>query len=531
MITLSLLHLRMCFLYKLVDCFPERLECCFKMGRVDIAYFYNLPRAELLRHIQQMLAVLTDEQIETCFAKETKKLGKPSSRSLMDWSTIPLRHIAIQVCYDGTEYAGLAQQPNREYTIEELLLNALRGAALIPQHAEASDVHFERSGRTDRGVSAAGQVFSFYVRTNNKGMGPQPIPAPDPRFYRDRRDGLTPPAKPSDSATDDRGADGDLVNAEKEPELKQVPQEQEIDYVSAINMRLPETIRVLGWAPVDENFSARHSTSSRRYVYMFGEVGSLNIRRMAEACTKLVGFHDFRNICKPSLDSIKTFERVIFSCFLEIDGQPYDCENDRMAMKENSTLSLVVCGSAFLYHQIRCIASLLLHIGAELEPPSLISDLLNVEQFPGKPDYPIAPGELLLFERAEYTPTRLPKFYLSGPSYRFLTKNIRFLQSKALARARVYGVALSLLSEARTCQSVSSGGPPRACDHPLVAITMTHKITDLCEVYIEGGLSLFKLEKYRRITNRPFDGTLEHRLRERQKELAMYKENKKHGEQ
>ncbi|EFO63491.1 Pseudouridylate synthase, putative [Giardia lamblia P15] len=515
----------MYFLCKLVDCFLEGLGCCFKMRRVDIAYFYSLPRAELLRHIQQMLAVLTDEQIETCFAKETKKLGKPSSRSLMDWSTIPLRHIAIQVCYDGTEYAGLAQQPNKEYTIEELLLNALRDAALIPQYATASDVHFERSGRTDRGVSAAGQVFSFYARTNNKAMTPQSIPVPDPRFYRDRRDGLTPPAKPNDNV------DGDLVNSEKEPELKQVPQEQEIDYVSAINMRLPETIRVLGWAPVDENFSARHSTSSRHYIYTFGQIGSLNIRRMAEACTKLVGFHDFRNICKPSLDSIKTFERVIFSCYLEIDGQPYECENDRMVIKENSSLSLVVCGSAFLYHQIRCIASLLLHIGAELEPPSLISDLLNIENFPGKPDYPIAPGELLLFEKAEYTSTRLPKFYLSGPSYRFLTKNIRFLQSKALARARVYGAALNLLSEARTCQVVSNSGPPRACDHPLVSITLTHKITDLCEVYIEDGLSLFKLEKYRRITNRPFDGTLEHRLRERQKELAMYKENKKHDDQ
>lgn len=498
------------------------------MRRMNISYFYSLPRAELLRYIQQMLDVLTDEQIGACFAKETKKLGKPSSRSLMDWSTIPLRHIAIQVCYDGTEYAGLAQQSNKEYTIEELLLNALRDAALIPQHATANDIHFERSGRTDRGVIAAGQVFSFYARTNNKEITPQPIPAPDPRFYRDRRDGMAPPTKPNDNFDETRG--GDTVSAGKEPELKQVPQEVEIDYVSAINMRLPETIRVLGWAPVDENFSARHSTSSRRYIYTFGQVGSLNIQRMAEACTTLVGFHDFRNICKPSLDNVKTFERVIFSCQLEIDGQPYECEGSRAAVSEDSSLSLVVCGSAFLYHQVRCIASLLLHIGAELEPPSIISDLLDVTRFPGKPDYPIAPGELLIFEKAEYTPTRLPKLYLSGPSYQFLTKNLRFLQSKALAKARMYSAALKLLSEANTCPSIPINNTTRACDHPLVGITLTHKITNLCEVYIEDGLSLFRLDKYRRITTRPFDASLECRLKERQKELAAYKESRKQNE-
>lgn len=496
------------------------------MKGIDISYFYSLPRAELLRHIQQMLNVLTDEQMEACFAKETKKLSKPSSRSQIDWSTIPLRHIAIQVCYDGTEYAGLAQQSNKEYTIEELLLNALRTAALIPQQATASDIHFERSGRTDRGVSAAGQVFSFYARTNNKEMTPKPIPTPDPRFYRDRRSGV------SEAEAADNGDDS--TAAEREPELKQVPLELEIDYVSAINMRLPETIRVLGWAPVDKNFSARHSTSARRYIYTFGQVGPLNIDRMAEACTKLVGFYDFRNICKPALDSIKTFERIIFSCNLEIDGQPYEYEiskSGRVPINKDSILSLVVCGSAFLYHQIRCIASLLLHVGAELEPPSVISDLLDTTRFPGKPDYPIAPGELLLFDRAEYTPTRLPNFYRSGPSYRFLTKNLRFLQSKALAKARVYDSALKLLSEAKTHVSTSSNEATRACDHPLVGITLTHKITDLCEIYIENGLSLFKLDKYQRITNRPFDATLDDRLKERQKELAAYKENRKQSDQ
>lgn len=492
------------------------------MKRLDISYFYSLPRAELLRHIQQMLNVLTDEQMDTCFAKEAKKLCKPSSRSLMDWSTIPLRHIAIQVCYDGTEYAGLAQQSSKEYTIEELLLNALRTAALIPQQATASDIHFERSGRTDRGVSAAGQVFSFYARTNNKEVTAKPIPQPDPRFYRDRRDGMS----------DDKNVDTaeNCTEADKEPELKQIPPETEIDYVSAINMRLPETIRVLGWAPVDENFSARHSTSARRYIYIFGQVGTLNVDRMAEACTQLIGFHDFRNICKPALDSIKTFERIIFSCNLEIDGQPYEYKSsisNKVIITKDSSLSLIVCGSAFLYHQIRCIASLLLHIGAELEPPSIVSDLLDVTRFPGKPDYPIAPGELLLFERAEYTPSRLSSFHLSGPAYRFLTKNLRFLQSKALAKATVYSTALKLLSEAKIPSSTTSSETFRACDHPLVGITLTHKITELCEVYVENGISLFHLDKYQRITNRPFDATLDDRLKERQRELTAYKESRK----
>ena len=49
-----------------------------------------------------------------------------------------------------------------------------------------------------------------------------------------------------------------------------------------------------------------------------------------------------------------------------------------------------IVGQAFLWHQIRCIASVLFLVGSGLESPGVISDLLDVKRNPGKPSYPLA---------------------------------------------------------------------------------------------------------------------------------------------
>ncbi len=49
-------------------------------------------------------------------------------------------------------------QETVEATVEGLLFSALRKTRLIPEQAEISSLQYSRCGRTDKGVSALGQV-------------------------------------------------------------------------------------------------------------------------------------------------------------------------------------------------------------------------------------------------------------------------------------------------------------------------------------------------------------------------------------
>lgn len=64
-----------------------------------------------------------------------------------------------------------------------------------------------------------------------------------------------------------------------------------------------------------------------------------------------------------------------------------------------STVELVVEGSSFLWHQIRCIVAILLLIGERKEEPTIIDDLLNIEKYPCKPQYTMcSESPLILFD-------------------------------------------------------------------------------------------------------------------------------------
>lgn len=63
-------------------------------------------------------------------------------------------------------------------------------------------------------------------------------------------------------------ADASHTN-EGQPEVEALPVSQEINYANILNKVLPKEIRVLGWAPVASNFSARYDCISRTYKYYF----------------------------------------------------------------------------------------------------------------------------------------------------------------------------------------------------------------------------------------------------------------------
>lgn len=102
-------------------------------------------------------------------AVSQKPKPKPSSRPY-DFHTHPTRKIALLFSYQGWPYSGLAIQarPTPLPTVEQLLLSALEKTHLIEVGKGWEGCDFARCGRTDRGVSSAGQVATLVVKSKRK---------------------------------------------------------------------------------------------------------------------------------------------------------------------------------------------------------------------------------------------------------------------------------------------------------------------------------------------------------------------------
>ena len=204
-----------------------------------------------------------------------------------DMSRYAQQHTALRVAYLGPAYQGSAYTPGAD-TVAGRLLEACTKTCLI---ADRESCGLSLGGRTDKGVSAFGQVFALRLRSN-----------------------LPPPA-----GGDTGGAEaaGDEARREK----------KEIDYVRVLNRVLPEDIRVLAAQPVPEDFSARFSASHRTYRYFFVR-GELELAPMREAAARLQGEFDFRNFCKID-PAVSNFRRTVLSATIQpaaggpVSGPPH----------------------------------------------------------------------------------------------------------------------------------------------------------------------------------------------------------------
>lgn len=167
----------------------------------------------------------------------------------MDFSKYQKRNVALNIAYRGFDYQGFALSEQAEKTIESELFQAMRKTKLVPEGVGWREMGYSRGGRTDKGVSAAGQVVALELRS--KGLA---------------------------------GADP-------------VDEKDEYDYCNIINSAMSENVRVIGWKTIDPEFSARFSAKSRTYKYFFvRRRGELDMGRMREAAGYLVGDHDFRYV-------------------------------------------------------------------------------------------------------------------------------------------------------------------------------------------------------------------------------------------
>ena len=81
--------------------------------------------------------------------------GAGKARRAFDFSAHGRRHVALKIAYLGWGYQGFASQENTSNTIEEKLFEALTKTRLVESRQTAN---YHRCGRTDKGVSAFGQV-------------------------------------------------------------------------------------------------------------------------------------------------------------------------------------------------------------------------------------------------------------------------------------------------------------------------------------------------------------------------------------
>ncbi|KAF2753340.1 pseudouridine synthase [Pseudovirgaria hyperparasitica] len=364
-------------------------------------------------------------------ARDSKKPSKierqykkiKSKPNTFDPSRYNTRLIALKFAYLGQRYNGYEHHTGNDTplpTIEEVLWQALIKTKLIcPQKRDGAstpqstpgryevDVNWDgceysKCGRTDKGVSAFGQVIGIRVRSNRP-------------MEKDK--GVNTGITESSSQTNLQQQDLQ-TNDNVEPEIPFDPVGDEIPYVQMLNRVLPPDVRILAWCPNPPlNFSARFHCRERRYKYFFTQPaynpipggtadssrpmhGHLSISAMREAAHHLVGCHDFRNLCKiDASKQITNWKRRIFHADIEEIGSlpdPSYVQGPSAHADTPKLYAIVVHGSAFLWHQIRHIASILFLIGQGIETPDLVPQLLDITVNPRKPSYEMAPDAPLV---------------------------------------------------------------------------------------------------------------------------------------
>ncbi|KAE8285190.1 tRNA pseudouridine synthase A [Larimichthys crocea] len=100
-------------------------------------------------------------------AQDAKRI-KAEGEQAEDEKKYPKKKVALLLAYSGKGYYGMQRNPGTTQfrTIEDDLVTALIKSGCIPENHgdEMKKMSFQRCARTDKGVSAAGQVVSLKVR-------------------------------------------------------------------------------------------------------------------------------------------------------------------------------------------------------------------------------------------------------------------------------------------------------------------------------------------------------------------------------
>lgn len=224
-----------------------------------------------------------------------------------------LRNWKVTVQYDGTKYQGWQIQPDFP-TVQEEIQKVLSGIYKSP-------IQIDGSGRTDAGVHALGQVFTF-------------------------------------------------------KETREV-KFTEASIVVALNSLLPADIKLLEAEVVPDDFHARFSAVGKTYIYVLETSNRSNpfwryfawnrrnkpdLALLEEAVKKFEGEHDFSAFTVKNKFLKGTAVRKIFKT--EVAA-------------ENSLVFLRFTGSGFLYKMVRALTGQAVEIGSGLASVEKIDPLFE----------------------------------------------------------------------------------------------------------------------------------------------------------
>ena len=146
-------------------------------------------------------------------------------------------------------------------------------------------------------------------------------------------------------------------------------------WIRGVNSQLPPAIAIRWAAPVEPEFHARFSATSRRYRYVLfnnpvrpallsGRVGwyhrQLDVERMVAAAKSLIGEHDFSSFRSSECQAkspVKTLHETVIS-------------------RQGDYLLFDFHAGGFLYHMVRNIIGSLLWVGYGKESPGWFASLL-----------------------------------------------------------------------------------------------------------------------------------------------------------
>jgi tRNA pseudouridine38-40 synthase len=170
----------------------------------------------------------------------------------------------------------------------------------------------------------------------------------------------------------------------------------------ALNVRLPDDVRVVAVADAPPGFDARRAATAKRYQYTIA-VGAdpgpfvrrlvwhvpqrLDTTAMAAAAAMLVGEHDFAAFQASGGDVRTSVRRLLVSRLVEQAGTP-------------RYLRYQVTGTGFLRHMVRNIVGTLVDIGKGRWPPEEMAAILasRTRRRAGR----TAPAQGLVLERVIY---------------------------------------------------------------------------------------------------------------------------------
>ena len=221
-----------------------------------------------------------------------------------------MKRIKLTIAYDGTNYCGWQIQPNG-MTVEEVLNRALKKLT-------GEDILVIGASRTDSGVHALGNVAVFDTETT-------------------------------------------------------IPAER---IAMALNQRLPEDIVIIKSEEVPPDFHPRYRDCSKTYEYHIMNTQipiptqrltnyfvsyPLDLNKMRQAASYLVGEHDFASFCNVRTDVASTV-RTIYS--LDI-------------LQEGEMITIRITGNGFLYNMVRIIVGTLIRVGRGFYEPERVKEILE----------------------------------------------------------------------------------------------------------------------------------------------------------